>query len=398
MLRLIRNPRVVLTVLAVAGLLAVALWPTPIEVNVAAISRGPLVVTVDEEAETRVRNRYVVSAPLSGRVLRIGLEPGDRVKKGDVVARLQPEALAFLDARTRAEGSAAVETARAALGRARAEEMRARTALAQAERELARARELSQGGLATGQLLDTREVEVRSARDAVEAASFAAQAAESDVQRARARIAPQPTAAGERAVTVTAPVDGVVLRRVRESESVVPAGDPLLEIGDPAQLEIVSDLLSTDAVRVKSGTRAIVEQWGGDRPLEAKVRRVEPSGFTKVSALGVEEQRVNVVLDFVDAAKAFEALGDAYRVEIRIVTWESPDVLKVPTSALFRAGEEWAAYVVADGRAELRRLRVGQRTGQEAEVLEGLEGGEPVILHPGDTLAHGVRVVVSTPS
>ena len=222
---------------------------------------------------------------------------------------------------------------------------------------------------------------------------------------------PSPTCCGHRpvsrrwsasatigSVTVTAPVDGVVLKRVRESESVVPAGDPLLEIGDPSQLEIVSDLLSTDAVRVKPGARAIVEQWGGDRPLDAKVRRVEPSGFTKVSALGVEEQRVNVVLDFVDPANAFASLGDAYRVEIRIVTWESADVLKVPTSALFRQGEDWAAYVVVGDRAQARRLTIGQRTGQEAEVLDGLSAGEPVILHPGDALAGGVRVAVAPAS
>ncbi len=398
MVRLLRNPRVILSVLAVAGLLAVALWPRPLPVDVATIGRGPLVVTVDEEGETRVRNRYVVSAPLAGRVLRIELEPGDRVKKGDVVARLQPETLPFLDARTRAEGSAAVDTARAALGRARAEEQRMRGTLAQAERELARARELTQGGLTTGQELDTREADVRVARDAVEAAAFAARAAESDVLRAQARVAPMANVRNDRVVTVTAPVDGVILKRVRESESVVPPGDPLLEIGDPSQLEIVSDLLSTDAVRVKAGARAIVDQWGGERPLDATVRRVEPSGFTKVSALGVEEQRVNVVLDFVDAAKAFASLGDAYRVEIRIVIWESADVLKLPTSALFRQGEDWAAYVVDGERARVRRLTLGQRTGQEAEVLAGLAAGETVILHPGDTLADDVRVVVSPPS
>ena len=370
MLRLLKNPRVLLAIAVVAGLLAVALWPKSVAVEAATIGRGPLVVTVDEEGETRVRNRFVVSAPLSGRVLRIELEPGDTVKRGSVVARLRPEAPPLLDARERAEARAAIESARAAAGRARAEEQRARTVLAQAQRELTRARELGQGGLATGQQLDTREAEVHTAEEAVEAAAFAARAAESELLRAEARLAPTPTESSDRIVTVTAPVDGVILKRVRESESVVPAGDPLLEVGDPNRLEIVSDLLSTDAVKVKRGCRVLVEEWGGEKTLEAKVRRVEPSGFTKVSALGVEEQRVNVVMDFVDPVGAFTALGDAYRVEVRIVIWESSDVLKVPTSALFRQGAEWAVYVAGEGRAVLRTLKLGQRTGQEAEVQE----------------------------
>lgn len=398
MLRLLRNPRLLMTVAVVAGLMAVALWPSPVPVEVVPVGRGPLVVTVDEEGETRVRSRYVVSSPLHGRVLRIELEPGDSVTKGAVVARLQPESPPLLDARARAEAAAVVEASRAALGRARAEEQRARTALGQAQRELSRARELDQGGLATGQQLDTREAEMRAARDAVEAASFAARAAESDVLRAQARLAPATRATGDGVVTVTAPVDGVVLKRMRESESVVPAGDPLLEIGDPSRLEIVADLLSTDAVRVRAGARVIIDQWGGDQPLDATVRRVEPSGFTKVSALGVEEQRVNVVLDFADPAKAFASLGDAYRVEVRIVTWESSDVLTVPTGALFRQRDDWAVYVVAGDRAQVRRVTLGQRTGQEAEVLEGLDVGELVILHPGDTLTDNVRVAATSPS
>lgn len=392
MLRLLRNPRVLLVTAVIAGLIAVAFWPEAVPVEVAPVGRGPLVVTVDEEGETRVRNRYVVSAPVFGRVLRVELEPGDRVKRGDVVARVQPETPPLLDARTRAEAAAAIEVARAALGRARAEEQRAQTGVAQAQRELARERELSQGGIGTAQQLDLREADVRAMRDAAEAAAYAVRAAESDLRRAQARLAPPPAGDTGRVVTVAAPVDGVVLKRSRESESVVPVGDPLLEIGNPADLEIVSDLLSTDAVRVKSGTRAIVDQWGGDRPLDARVRRVEPSGFTKVSALGVEEQRVNVVLDFENPADAFASLGDGYRVEVHIVTWESADVLKVPTSALFRRGEAWAVYVAGEGRAHERKVQLGERTGQEAEVLEGLREGELIVLHPSDTLVDNSRV------
>jgi HlyD family secretion protein len=229
------------------------------------------------------------------------------------------------------------------------------------------------------------------ALEAVNAAVFAAQAAASELQRAQARVAPAPLAAG-RVVTVTAPVDGVVLKRNRESESFVPAGDPLVEIGNPHQLEIVSDLLSTDAVKVQPGARALVEQWGGDKVLEAVVRRVEPSGFTKISALGVEEQRVNVILDFKDPAGAWTALGDAYRVEIRIVIWEAADVVKAPTGALFRSTDQWAVYVVEDGRARRTRVELGQQTGQEAEVLSGVGEGARVVLHPPDTLEDGARV------
>ena len=392
MLRLLTNRRVLLSAAVVGGLLAVALWPKTVVVDVTPLPRGALVVTVDEEGVTRVRDRFVVSAPVAGRVLRIELEAGDVVKRGDAVARVRAEAPPLLDARTRAEAEAAVESARAALGRARADEERARTTFAQAQRELARARELAQGGLSTPQAVDAREAEARASQEALNAAAFAVRAASSELQRAEARLAPSSPDSSGRVVTVTSPSSGVVLKRVRESESVVPAGDPLLEIGDPRRLEIVSDLLSTDAVRVKPGARAMIEQWGGDRMLDAKVRRVEPSGFTKISALGVEEQRVNVVLDFVNPAEAFAALGDAYRVEVRIVIWETAKALKVPTGALFREGEQWAVYVVEEGRARRTQVQLGHQTGQEAEVLSGLSENARVILHPGDTLVDGTRI------
>jgi HlyD family secretion protein len=393
-LRLLRNTRLWLAVVVIAGLLAVAFWPQTIPVETATVSRGPLMTTVDAEGRTRVRDRFMVAAPVAGRVLRIELEPGDTVHAGDVVARLRPEVPALLDARSRAEAQAALDSARAAVGRARAEEQRARATLAQAERELTRVRNLAAESLATAQQLEARQADVQTAREQVNAATFAARAADADVVRAQARLAPASAsdAAGGRVVPVTSPVDGVVLKRMRESESVVPAGDPLLEVGDPHQLEIVADLLSVDAVKIKPGARAIVEQWGGTRPLDARVQRVEPSGFTKISALGVEEQRVNVILEFTDSPKAWTALGDGYRVEVRIVTWEAADVLKVPTGALIRVGDQWAAYVVRNGRAHQVSLTLDHQNGQEAEVTAGLDAGASVILHPGDTIADGVRV------
>lgn len=392
MFRVLTDRRMLLSAAVIGSLVGVALWPRAVQVDVATVSRGSLVVTVDEEGRTRVRDRFVVAAPVTGRVLRIELEPGDRVARGDLVARLQPEVPALLDARTRAEAVAAVQSAEASLGHARAEEQRARAALAQTQRELTRTRNLTMAGVSTRQDLDTREAEAFVAGETVNAASFAVRAAAAEVERARARVETSSRVAAGGTVAVRAPVDGVVLQRLRESESVVPAGEPLLTIGDPRQMEIVTDLLSTDAVRVKTGARAIIEQWGGETALPATVRRIEPGGFTKVSALGVEEQRVNVVLDLVDEGEDGASLGDAYRVEARIVLWEAADVLTVPTSALFREETKWAVYVVREGRAESSIVELGHQTGQEAEVISGLSEGEMVIVHPGDLVRDGVRI------
>ena len=393
MARLLINWRILALLGTLGGLLAFALWPTPVEVDVATVSRGPLVVTVEEEGRTRVRDRFVVSAPVTGRVLRIELEPGDRVRRGDVVARVQAEVPPLLDVRTSAEAQAAIDIARAELGRARAEEQRAEAALTQAQRELERARRLTAGGVLSTQELDVREVEARLAEKVWNAATFAARAASAEVQRAEARLTPASSRARNGAVAVAAPEDGVVLRRLRESESFVPAGEPLVEIGDPARLEIVVDLLSTDATRIREGARATVQpQTGAAAPLDATVRRIEPSGFTKVSALGVEEQRVNVVLDLADQAGEDTVLGDAYRVDVRIVVWEAPDIVKVPMSALFRAGDQWAVYEVRDGLAQRTIVELGQQTGREAEVLAGLDEHARVIVHPGDAVQDGTRV------
>jgi HlyD family secretion protein len=378
--------------LAVAALLGVALWPRATVVDAATATRGPLLVTVDEEGVTRVRERFIVSSPVAGRVLRIELEPGDRVKSGQPVALVRAEAAPLLDERARAEASAAVESARAALGRARAEEQRARATVAQRHRELARVRELAESQVISAQELDTHEAEGAVAEESVHAATFAVQAAASELQRAEARLIPTNAQTRGRVVTVNSPASGVVLKRIRESESMVPAGEPLLEIGDARRLEIVSDLLSTDAVRVKPASRAIIEQWGGDDPLRATVRRIEPSGFTKISALGVEEQRVNVILDFENQSAACAALGDAYRVEVRIVLWEGHDVVKIPTSALFRHAQEWAVYRIVEGRARRTSVEVGHQTGQDAEIVTGVSAGDRVIVHPPDTLTHGARV------
>ena len=390
-MRIVRKYSRLLTgVLIVTAIVAAALWPEAAEVDLATVARGPMEVTLDEEGETRVRERFVVSAPVSGRLQRITHEPGDAVTSGTVVARLIPAAAPLLDPRTQAELSAALDATRAALGQAQAERARAATALARARTSERRQAELVKGGAIAPDAFDEAQSATRAAEEALRAADFAVARAENEVQLARARL--QPSAAGGRIVDVVAPVDGIILKRLRESEAVVPVGEPLLEIGDAGELEVVADLLSTDAVRVRAGAPVRIEQWGGGHALDGRVRRVEPSGFMKVSALGVEEQRVNVLIDFVDATGAVRALGDGYRVEVRIVIWREDDVVKVPVGALFRRGEGWAAFVVSDGHAQVQTVDIGQRNAVDAQIVKGLAPGQQVVVHPPDTLTDGARI------
>ena len=397
MWRMLKSRRVQFGVVVVMALVAVAEWPRAVDVDVAQVARGPLVVTVDEEGETRVRDKFVITAPVGGEVQRIELEPGDPVTRGTVLARIRPASPSPLDARVRGEMESAVRAAEAAVARARAERDRLAGASALAEQRRDRARRLLAGGAVAQEELDIREADARTAADAVRAAAFVVAQAEQDVQTARARLATPVTGRPQADVVVIAPLSGVVLKRHLESAQVVSAGTPLVEIGDPLRLEVVTDLLSADAVKVPAGAEVLLEQWGGTQPLTGRVRRVEPAGFTKVSALGVEEQRVNVVIDLDGPDEADFALGDAYRTEVRIVVWRGADVVKVPTGALFRRGDGWAAFVVERGRARERRVRVGQRTGRDAQVLDGLTAGDRVVLYPPDTLEHGARVAPRQP-
>jgi HlyD family secretion protein len=376
-----------------AVLMALALRPRGVAVETATVEIGPLEVTLDEEGMTRVRERFVVSAPVAGRVLRQELEPGDPVRAGKtVVAVFRPSDPIPLDVRSRAEAEAAAAAAEAALGRNRALRQQVAGELDYARAETERYRDLFEEGIASQERLDQAELLQRTRREALEAADFAIRSAEGDLQAARARLVQAtatPAAGG--AVSLVSPIDGVVLRVLRESESVVPAGEQLIEVGDPRQLEIVADYLSSDAVRIEPGQAARIVRWGGD-PLPAVVQRVEPAGFTKISALGVEEQRVNVVLDFQEPPG--QALGDSFRVETEIVVWSEDEVLQVPVAAIFRGGEagEWAVFRVEGDKALLRRVRLGERNDRSAQVLEGLASGDRVILHAGDDVEEGTRV------
>jgi HlyD family secretion protein len=382
--------------IAVIALAVMALRPKPVLVDIGASERGPMRVTLDEEGETRVRDRYVVSAPTSGQALRITLEPGDPVVAGEtILATFQPSLPSLLDVRTLAEAEARLEASVASLGLARAERDRSHAEFEFAGLEYERVARLAEEKVASQEQLDAARLQTETRRETKIAAEYAVRTAEHNVERARAALLRSrgDTAEGDGdLIVLRSPVDGVVLRRLRESASVVPAGEALIEVADPSQLEIVSDFLSEDAVQISPGAEVLIERWGGKRHLTGRVRRVEPSGFTKISALGVEEQRVNVLIDFEEPRQAWEALGDGFRVEVRVVIWERPDVLRVPTSSLFRSAEGWSVFTVSGGKAHLTPIEVGRRNGLEAEVTSGLAGGERIVVHPSDAVGDGVAV------
>jgi HlyD family secretion protein len=369
-------------ILAGGAAFALALRPSPLLVESAVVRVGPLRQTVDEEGRTRLQDRYLLAAPVGGRIERLALREGDSVLRGAVVARMHP---APLDARAREQAAATVLQVEDGASSARAAKAQAAAVYEQAQRNSARARELGTRGLVSAEAAERAVLQENTGRRELESADFKAQAAEHDVEVARAAFRADRAAP----LLLRSPVSGVVLRIPERSERVVAAGAPLLEIGDPTHIEVVADLLSSEAVKVRPGDPLLVLGWGGSDTLPGTLRVVEPSGFTKVSALGVEEQRVNIVGDLV---KPPPSLGDRYRVEIRIVIWESPSVLQAPAGALYRRGDGWAAFVVTDGRARLREVQVGHRTPFEAEILSGVREGEVLVRNPSDRVADGVRV------
>ena len=382
-----RRSRVIAAVIAVAVLALAVLWlrPAPVPVETARVRRGPLRVTVDAEGMTRVRQRYEVTSPITGRLARLALSEGDSVRAGAVVARIDPT---LLDPRGRELAAAELRAAEDAASQARAEMAQARTRAEQAARDLARARQLASARIMAPSDLEGAESIERTRAAELSAATYRVQQLEHDIERARAALE-EPGARGTKSLQLRAPASGRVLRIVERDERVVPAGTPVMEIGDPHDLELVVDVLSTDAVRVAPGDSMLIDAWGGDTTLIARVRRVEPSAFTKTSALGIDEQRVNIIGDI---ANPPPALGDHYRVEARIVVWNAPDVLTVPIGALFRAGDEWSVFVVERGRARRRTVAIGHRGANATEVRAGLTSGEVVILHPSDRIEEGARV------
>lgn len=384
--------------LAVAGalmsLVVVAALPKPVVVETAAVQPADLEVTVDEYGRTRVKDRYVISAPLTGNLARLELEPGDEVKPGDVVARIVPLTAPLLDARTRREAEARVRGAEAARSQARAQIERARTAEAFAKTQAERTRALVSSGVAVAAELDRAALEERAREAERTSAEFGAKVADHELTMARAALEAFRGARRPRAdeqLVVPSPVRGRVLRVIQQSEGVVQAGAALVELGDPSALEIVVDVLTSDAVRIPPSARARIVRWGGE-PLDGRVRLVEPSAFTRLSALGVEEQRVNAVIDLDSPYDAWRALMDGFRVEARIVVWSGESVLAVPASALFRRGDGFAVFVVRGERAAAVRVEIGRQNGLLAEVTGGLQAGDRVVVHPSDRVVDGVRV------
>lgn len=400
------------------GAFGYAFWPTPVQVDLGEAVRAPMVVTIDEEARTRVRDAYVVSAPIAGRLLRVEVEPGDAVAGGETtIARMLPLNPSALDIRTREQARASVNVAEAALRVARADLNKAMADQELAEHDLERSRALRKSGTVSLAALEQAERAARAADAALDMAKAAISMREADLANARARLIsfgdravnagsgavdnPVSGPTGADAIPLTAPVSGRILQVTQKSETTLAAGAPILEIGDITNdLEIVAELLSTDAVQVAAGDRVIIDDWGGPDILNGLVERVEPWGFTKFSALGVEEQRVNTIIRFSDPLARRAGLGHGFRVEVRIVIWAGEDVLTIPSSALFRqssggsgsGGGRWAVFTVVGGRAHLTPVEVGRNNGVQAQILSGIQAGDTIILYPGPGLTDGARV------
>jgi HlyD family secretion protein len=388
-----RHAALGLVILAAAAGAVSALRPQPVPVDLTRAVRGALSVVIEEDGTTRVKDRFVVSAPVAGSLSRLTLEPGDPVKEGDALAEIAPAQSPLLDERTRAEAQARLGAALSALGQAEAQVSRARVQKDLAVQELGRTQKLFSGGSIAAQALEQADFAARMRGEELSSAEFAHKVAGEQVRVARVALGRDgATAAADRHVDVVSPVSGRVLRVLQKSAGVVPPSTPLVEVGDPGALEVVVDLLTTDAVHIAPGTPVSIRGWGGDHAINGRVRRVEPSAFTRPSALGVDEQRVNVIVALTDPHETWAALGDGYRVQARIVLWQSDRVLKVPQGAVFRRGDGWAVFEAANGRAKLTPVNVGHRGETEAEIVGGLADDATVLVHPGDRVKDGVRV------
>ncbi len=383
---------IVLVAIAVALGIAYGFMPRPVPADVVRVSRGLLVVTVEEEGKTRVKERYTVTSPVEGFLRRIDLDVGDRVKKGQTVAVVEPPRSSVHDPRTLAEYRAALSMAEAALKGAKERQRAVEAEREYAAKKLERTKRLFERGVVSSDEMDHVRSNAESAEAELKAAEAAVKAARFDLEKARAAVTFSAARGGERTLELRSPVDGRVLKLHRESEGAVMPRDPLVDIGDPGKLEVVTEVLSADAVRIKKGATVFFERWGGREPLSGRVTTIEPAGFTKVSSLGVEEQRVNVIAEITAMPEEARKMGDGYRVDAKFVIWKGKSVLKVPVSALFRHGDGWAVFVVKNGRARRRALKVGHMNGLFAEVISGLKEGETVIAHPDDDIDDGVRM------
>ena len=366
-------------------------------VDVASVEEGPLQVSIAEEGETRVRDIFELSSPLMGRVLRLDVEAGDDVTAAEtIVARIEPSDPTFLDLRSEEEARATVKTAEAMLTLANAQLNEAESELEFAFSELERARRLVDRKLVSQRELDQAKNNYKTKSASVKTALASIKARESELAKAKARLVTPIEIQGSnkkcKCLSIFSPTTGKILRVLHESEGIIEPGDVLVEIGDTSDLEIVVDFLSIDAVRIKPGQRVMIEHWGGESSLNGVVQKVEPFGYTKVSSLGIEEQRVDVIIDLVDPREQWVSLGHGYQVEARIILWQDDNILKIPLTSLFRENKDWSVFVAEEGRATLKRVEIGKKNAFEAQVLSGVKKGEQVILHPSNQIENGVLI------
>ena len=385
--------------LGLIGFVIYGMRTKPVAVEMATVSRGPLTVEVVEEGKTRIRNRYVIAAPIGGQMRRVTWKAGDAIKAGEtVITTIEPQVAPLLDARARAQAEALLEASKA--GEQKAEEglQMAQTAAQFAQATWDRLKDIKRLGSVSINERENAERDAEMRRREVRAGEFALQVAKYERSQKEATLMqmdnPQQ---GGQIVEVKSPVSGVVLKVQQESSAVVMAGAALVEVGDAADLEIEAEMLSRDAVNIQPGAAVIIEQWGGEAPLQGRVRRVEPAAFTKISALGVEEQRVIVLSDLVNPPAAASRMGDRYRVEVRVAIWHSDDVLQIPTGALFREGSSWITYLFDAGKARKLTIATGHASGKFSEVLSGLQAGQQVLLHPPDSVTDGATVKLRSP-
>lgn len=393
-----KHPVISVMIVLIMVLLVWGFWPQPVMVEAISVQRAPLTVAIEEEGRTRVIDRYVISAPVDGVACRVQLNVGDRVEQGEVLLGITPLESQVLDSRSRAQANAKVAAANSTLRVAQERAQAAAAAAQLAKNEYKRLKPLMKEGIISRDVFDKALADVNMTAAEKRSTEFNIEVARYELEAAKSVLEYRTGNAGESAerVPVTSPINGKILKIAHKCAGPVRTGEPLLEVGDPSVLEIEVDVLSADAVKIKPGMKVLFDRWGGEQSLEGVVRIIEPVGFTKVSALGVEEQRVLVISDFISPADMWQRLGDGYRVDARFVLWHEEAVLQVPTSSLFRHNNGWAVFVVENGYAIRRAVNVGQRNGLIAQILEGINENELVITYPGDEVEEGRRMELRT--
>lgn len=387
-----KHPVIVFIAVVISGLLVWGYWPKPVLIEAVTVQRAPLTVTIEEEGRTRVIDRYVISAPVDGVTCRLQWKVGDKIEKGQLLLTISPMASQVLDPRSRATAQARVAAANSALQSARQQAEAAKATAQYHDSELARLRPLAEQGVISKTVFDKAFTDALAAQATLRSANHAIEVAKYDLEAAQTALKYYAGTQPSERVPVLSPITGSILKVVRECEAPVRTGDPLLEVGDTRYLEVEVDVLSSDAVKITPGMKVLFDRWGGDKPLHGAVRTIEPAGFTKISALGVEEQRVLIIADFTSPPELWQRLGDGYRVEAQFILWQEQNVLQVPASSLFRYQDGWAVFTVLDQRAQRRLVKVGQRNGLRAQVLDGLQEGDVIINHPSDDVEDGKRV------